>query len=80
MEQPPQRPPLRPKGHVGSMSTLLPTDVQKNTAFPLHAMRMTDFLALERLQPHNELLAKGLVVPLDFKGEHAGAILNFISQ
>ena len=73
------------KGHVGSMTTLLATerDGQEEKAakpFALHAMRMGDFLALERLMSHNELVAKGLVMPLDFEGEHAGATLNFISQ
>ena len=33
-------------------------------SFPLHAMRIPDLLALIRLTPHNELVAKGLVVPL----------------
>ena len=71
------------KGHVGSMTTIVATDGQKQKAakpFALHAMRMGDFLALERLMSHNELVANGLVVPLDFEGEHAGATLNFISQ
>ena len=49
-------------------------------AFSLHAMRMADFLALERLLPHNELVAKGLVAALDFEGEHRGVSLNFISH
>ena len=49
-------------------------------AFSLHAMRMADFLALERLLPHNELVAKGLVAALDFEGEHRGVSLNFVSH
>ena len=30
--------------------------------FPLHAMRMKDFLALDKLRPHNALKKEGLVV------------------
>jgi len=43
-------------------------------------MRMSDFLALKHLEPHNELVAKQLVLPLDFHGEHRGVSLNFVSQ
>ena len=57
----------------------LDTDAKSNL-YPLHAMRMADFLALTCLEPHNALVAKGLVVALDFKGEHAGVRLNFISH
>ena len=56
-------------------------DTEANSSlYPLHAMRMADFLALTCLEPHNALVAKGLVVALDFKGEHAGVRLNFISH
>ena len=56
-------------------------DTEANSnLYPLHAMRMADFLALTCLEPHNALVAKGLVVALDFKGEHAGVRLNFISH
>ena len=43
-------------------------------------MRMRDFLELTRLEPHNTLAAKGLVVPVDFSGEHRGERLNFVSH
>ena len=52
----------------------------KENLYPLHAMRMADFLALTVLEPHNALVAKGLVVALDFDGEHKGANLNFVSH
>ena len=48
--------------------------------FPLHAMRMKDFLALDKLRPHNALKKEGLVVALDFKGAHKDAKLNFVSH
>ena len=48
--------------------------------FPLHAMRMKDFLALEKLRPHNALKKEGLVVALDFDGAHKDAKLNFVSH
>ena len=48
--------------------------------FPLHAMRMKDFLALEKLRPHNALKKEGLVVALDFDGAHRDAKLNFVSH
>eukprot|EP00927_Polykrikos_kofoidii_P019068 TRINITY_DN18884_c0_g1_i1.p1 TRINITY_DN18884_c0_g1~~TRINITY_DN18884_c0_g1_i1.p1 ORF type:complete len:618 (+),score=71.75 TRINITY_DN18884_c0_g1_i1:244-2097(+) len=35
-------------------------------AFPLFAMRISDFLELEKLEPHNELRRRRLVVPIDF--------------
>lgn len=48
--------------------------------FPLHAMRVADFLKLDTLRPHNALKAEGLVVALDFEGEHRGVHLNFVSH
>ena len=48
--------------------------------FPLHAMRMKDFLALDKLRPHNALKREGLVVALDFDGAHKDAKLNFVSH
>ena len=48
--------------------------------YPLYAMRMLDFLALETLRPHNGLVEEGLVVPLDLDGEHARANVNFVSH
>jgi hypothetical protein len=48
--------------------------------FPLHAMKMKDFLALEKLRPHNALKREGLVVALDFDGAHKDAKLNFVSH
>lgn len=53
---------------------------EPETGFPLYAMRMRDFLELTRLEPHNTLAAKGLVVPVDFSGEHRGERLNFVSH
>ena len=52
----------------------------RRRARPLYAMRMRDFLELTRLEPHNTLAAKGLVVPVDFSGEHRGERLNFVSH
>lgn len=46
----------------------------------MHVMRVSDFLALTELRPHQELVAQGLVVPLDVHGEHSGAIINFVSH
>ena len=43
-------------------------------------MRMKDFLALEKLRPHNALKKEGLVVALDFDGAHKDAKLNFVSH
>ena len=58
-----------------------PGEAEPETAgFPLYAMRMRDFLELTRLEPHNTLAAKGLVVPVDFSGEHRGERLNFVSH
>ena len=48
--------------------------------FPLHAMKVADFLKLDTLRPHNALKAEGLVVALDFDGEHKGVHLNFVSH
>jgi hypothetical protein len=48
--------------------------------FPLHAMKMKDFLALDKLRPHNALKREGLVVALDFNGAHKDAKLNFVSH
>jgi hypothetical protein len=53
---------------------------RKENGFPLHAMRMHDFLTLKRLEPHNTLVEQGLVVPVDFEGEHRGEQLNFVSH
>ena len=41
----------------------------KKRTFPIHVMRMKDFLALKELRPHNELVKQGLVVPL-----HSGTL------
>ena len=48
--------------------------------YPFYAMRMADFLAMKELHTHNELKASGVVVPLDFTGEHEGAHINFVSH
>ena len=48
--------------------------------YPLYAMRMSDFLSMTELHTHNTLRHRGIVVPLDFAGEHAGAQINFVSH
>ena len=48
--------------------------------YPMYAMRVADFLALERMLPHQELQARGLVVPLDMDAEHEPARVHFISH
>lgn len=48
--------------------------------FPLYAIRMKDFLELDRAESHNELLERGIVTPLDVHGEHCNENLNFISH
>ena len=45
--------------------------------YPMYAMRVVDFLALERMLPHQELQASGLVVPLDMDAEHEPARVHF---
>ena len=35
--------------------------------YPLHCMKMADFLALDTLEPHNKLLEQGKVVPMDLE-------------
>lgn len=42
-------------------------------------MRMKDFLSLQELRPHNDLVKEGLVVPLD-DAKAKGEIINFISR
>ena len=50
-------------------------------AYPMYAMRVADFLELERMLPHQELKApRGLVVPLDMDAEHEPARVHFISH
>ena len=48
--------------------------------YPLYAMKMADFLKLDTLRDHNSLRADGLVVALDFDGEHSGVEINFVSH
>ena len=48
-------------------------------SFPMHVMCMKDFLALEELRPHNELVKEGLVVPLDTDRMRTEQI-NFVSH
>ena len=43
-------------------------------------MKMADFLKLDTLRDHNSLRADGLVVALDFEGEHSGVEINFVSH
>ena len=37
----------------------------ESALFPLYAMRVADFMALDKLQTHNELIEMALVTPLD---------------
>ena len=53
---------------------------QLATEYPFYAMRVSDFQAMKSLHTHNELRHCGMVVPLDFAGEHAGASVNFVSH
>ena len=48
-------------------------------AYPLFCMKMSDFLKLESLEPHNSLVERGLVVPVDLDGAHkvSGATSRF---
>ena len=48
--------------------------------YPLHCMKMADFLALDTLEPHNKLLEQGKVVPMDLEGAHAGVEIQFVSH
>jgi hypothetical protein len=48
--------------------------------YPLYAMKMEDFMALERLEPHNTLLDRGLVTALDLDGEHKDEHVQFVSH
>ena len=66
-------------GHWGSLKQVAGGE-QEVVFFPVHAMKMSDFLALEKLEPHNDLVKKGLVRPLDFAGADKNAILNFVSH
>ena len=50
------------------------------TQYPLHCMRVADFLDLTTLDTHNSLIERGLVVPLDLDGEHEGAHVQFVSH
>ena len=68
-------------GHWGSLKQIpIAGGEQEVGFFPVHAMKMSDFLALEKLEPHNDLVNKGLVRPLDFAGADKNAILNFVSH
>ena len=54
-------------------------DVNSSVGFPMHVMRMRDFLSLTELRPHNDLVKEGLVVPIhDAKAN--GEIINFVSH
>jgi hypothetical protein len=46
----------------------------------MYAMRVADFLALEAMLPHQEMNARGLVVPLSMDGEHKHERVHFISH
>ena len=53
-----------------------PMDMQ----YPMHCMKMADFLELKTLDAHNGLVERGLVVPMDFDGAHKGAQVQFVSH
>jgi hypothetical protein len=55
-------------------------DITTSCAYPLYAVRVADFLALERMLPHQEMKSRALVVPLDMEGEHKSARVHFISH
>jgi hypothetical protein len=46
----------------------------------MYALRVADFLALEAMLPHEEMKARGLVVPLSMHGEHKLERVHFISH
>jgi len=46
--------------------------------FPMYVMRMSDFLALDRLQPHNECMRLGLLVQIEADDAHSSC--NFVSH
>ena len=48
--------------------------------YPMHCMKMADFLELKTLDAHNGLVERGLVVPMDFDGVHKGAQVQFVSH
>ena len=48
--------------------------------YPMHCMKMSDFLALKNLDAHNGLVERGLVVPLDLDGMHQGVQIQFVSH
>jgi hypothetical protein len=48
--------------------------------YPMHCMKMSDFLQLTMLEAHNGLVERDLVVPLNFDGEHAGVEIQFVSH
>jgi len=48
--------------------------------YPMHCMKMSDFLQLTMLEAHNGLVERGLVVPLNFDGKHAGVEIQFVSH
>jgi hypothetical protein len=50
------------------------------THYPLHVMKISDFMALEKLRPHNELKAEGLVFALDLADLQSGIAVNFVSH
>ena len=53
-----------------------PMDMQ----YPMHCMKMADFLELKTLDAHNGLVERGLVVPMDFDGAHKGVQVQFVSH
>ena len=58
---------------AGSADTLPPSKVKES--FPMHGIRMADFLALDKLLPHDVGVSKGVVGVIP-----AGAPINFVSH
>lgn len=54
-------------------------DDELSMEYPLHVMKMSSFMSLEKMFPHNELKAMGLVVALD-RHAAADANINFVSH
>ena len=70
----------QPGPQAGHWDSLGQSPDEQENIFPAHAMKMSDFLTLKKLEPHNVLVKKGLVRPLDFTGADRDVSLNFVSH
>ena len=59
----------QPGPQAGHWDSLGQSPDEQENIFPAHAMKMSDFLTLKKLEPHNVLVKKGLVRPLDFPAQ-----------